>query len=149
MSAAADRNERLRTLLRYFALLAKPRDDTSQLELDVTGSIGDALFMDDNLRWTTGPVSYVADLGGTNRLPKLSRLASLQTLHEGEQVLYGGWPWVSGSVEVNGQPETICFPLAEAPVEVVPNRLGLGYRVNVVGPPIHESAASEETERAF
>jgi hypothetical protein len=136
VSGASHRTDQLRALLRYFALLAKPRDDSSQIKLDVTGSIDGALFLDDSLRWTTGPVSYVADLGGTNRLPHLSRLASLQTLHEGEQVLYGGWPWVAGTVEVNDKQVTVCLPVVEAPVEVAPNRLGLGYRVSVVGPPV-------------
>ncbi len=129
-----DRNGRLRALLRYFATLARPAREQRAGLLDGSKTMSEMVYMGDDLEWIDQPVSYIADFGA-DRLPALSKLSSIQSLHEGEQVLYAGWPWLSGTVPVDGEETRVCLPVLEAAVDVSPNRLGLGYRVRLVGPP--------------
>ncbi len=129
----AERTARLDGLLRYFAELAQRTQREPGNELDVTPAIANVFFLGDDVRWTERTVTYLADIG-QDRLPHLARLSSIEALHEGEQVLHGGWLWLTGTVPGPDDPITVCFPVFEAPVEVSPNRLGLGYRVRLVGP---------------
>lgn len=128
------RRHRLSTVMRYFADLSRREqaDDADQ-SLDLSKRIENVFFTGSDLRWTAQTTLFLADIG-TQRLPHLSRLHSIQALHEGTQVLFAGWLWVTGTIEVEGEPTTVCFPAIEAPLEVLVNPGGIGFRARLVGP---------------
>ena len=48
---------------------------------------------------------------------QLDRLVAQAALHAGEQLLYLGWAWFSGTVEVDGKVTQFCFPAIRLPMQ--------------------------------